>query len=217
MKYKLLTLLSIISFFCVTSKAQDTQNDPKVILNDARMAYYSSGGITADFSLNMVDHRTNDKYNFVGKISMKGDKFKMDIPGITTWFNGKTQWVYIKDSNEVNISNPSDEELQDITPSALFNLYENNYQLSYNGEKRVNGKKIVEIELVPVQKRSEIKRIVVQIDKATDLLTSIKIINKSQFENELTIKKMQTKINISDETFVFNGKNYPKVEVIDLR
>lgn len=213
MKHKLLTLLFVISFFCITANAQDARS----ILNSARTTYYSSGGITADFSINSVDHKTNDKYNFIGKIYMKGDKFKMDIPGITTWFNGKTQWMYVKDNNEVNISNPSGDELQDISPSALFNLYENNYKLSYNGEKKVDGKKVIEIELAPMKQKSDIKKIIVQIDKDSNLLTSIKIINKSQFENDLKIKKMQTKVNLSDDTFVFNSKDYPKVEIVDLR
>lgn len=217
MKYKLITLFLFFSFISsINVKAQEN-TDPQIILNNARLAYYSSGGITADFILNMVDHKTNDKYDLSGKIYMKGDKFKMDIPGATTWFNGKTQWVYIKDINEVNISTPSGDDLQDISPSALFNLYEKDYKLSYNGEKRSNGKKVNEIELTPVKKKSEIKKIVVQIDKATDLLTSIKIINKSQFENDLKIKKMQTQLNIADDTFVFNAKNYPKVEIVDLR
>lgn len=46
---------------------------------------------------------------------MKGNKFKIEIPDAITWFDGTTQWVYIKDTDEVNITNPTGDELQAIS------------------------------------------------------------------------------------------------------
>jgi len=53
----------------------------------------------------------------------KHNKFKLEMPDMETWFDGKTQWVWIKSTNEVNVSTPSSAEIAAISPLALLNIY----------------------------------------------------------------------------------------------
>ena len=64
-----------------------------------------------------------------GRIRLKGEKFRLDTEGITTWFDGRTQWTYLENSDEVNVSEPTAEELQSINPYAWLAVYKDGYTL----------------------------------------------------------------------------------------
>lgn len=212
MKIKLITLLCLISFTSVAF-AQDTRS----ILDKASAAYDKAGGVVANFTLDVKDTKTKSTHSYDGKAYMKGDKFKIEIPDATTWFDGKTQWVYVKDTEEVNISNPAGDELQSISPSVLFNIYKKGFNLKYRGEKVLNGRSVYEIELTPQRKGSDFTKILVQTDKLNNTFSKIILTDKSGVENTLVIKRYQTGSNLSDDVFRFSKKDYPNAEIVDLR
>ncbi len=212
MKLKLLILSLLIPFLGI-----EAQNNARTILDKASAAYTKAGSLTANFTVDSKEIKTKSTYSLDGVAYMKGDKFKIDIPDATTWFDGKTQWVYVKDTEEVNISEPTAEELQGISPSSVFNIYKKGFDLTYKGEKHLTGKTFLEVELTPQSKSSGYTKIVVLIDKVTNIFYQITLSDKSGYENVLTIKKMQTGTNLPDKTFTFNKQEYPQAEVIDLR
>lgn len=208
--------LSIITIFLVFTTSIIAQN-PKNILDKASDAYQKAGGVVATFTLDSKDTKTQNVYSYDGTAHMKGDKFKIEIPDAITWFDGATQWVYIKDTDEVNITEPTGEELQSISPSVLFNIYKKGFNLSYKGEKRSAGKTVHEIELTPQKKIGEFTKIVVQIDKLNNIFHKVTLIDKNGLENTLTIKKYQTGNTFADDLFKFSKTEYPSAEIIDLR
>ena len=212
MKTKLFTLLIFILFTSLVS-AQNA----RAILDKASETYNKAGGVTTSFTLDTKDTKAKSTYSYDGKAYMKGNKFKIEIPDAITWFDEKTQWVYVKDTDEVNISNPTGEELQAISPSVLFNIYKKGFKITHKGERKVNGKSVHEIELVPEKKGSEFTKITVQIDKSSHVFYKIVLIDRVGIENTLTIKNYQTGMNIPDTTFQFSKKDFPKAEVVDLR
>lgn len=211
MKLKLLILITLIPFLGI-----EAQN-ARAILDKAAAAYTKAGGLTASFTLDSKEIKTKSIYSIDGTISMKGDRFKIDIPDATTWFDGKTQWVYMKGTDEVNITEPTGEELQGISPSSIFSIYKQGFDLLYKGEKKVAGIALFEVELISQNKSSNFTKIMVQIDKTTNLFHQIILFDKSGYENKLSIRKMKTNINLLDKTFIFNKSEYPDVEIIDLR
>ncbi|WP_165020971.1 LolA family protein [Dysgonomonas sp. ZJ279] len=212
MKFKLLLL-----FLFAASINNMSAQDARAILDKASDAYNKAGGVTANFTFDTKDAKASATYSYDGKAYMKGNKFKIEIPDGITWFDGKTQWVYVKDTEEVNISNPSGDELQGISPSALFNIYKTGFNLVYKGEKKVNAKSVLEVEMTPTKKGSDVTKIIVQIDKATSIFSKITIIDKSGMQNILSIKNYQTGVNLADTMFSFDKKDYPRAEIVDLR
>lgn len=208
--------ISIILFVLMSTIVGYAQN-AKEILDKANKAYNDAGIITTSFTINTEDTKNKVTYTQDGKAYLKGNKFKIDVPDGITWFDGKTQWVYVKGSDEVNVSNPTGEELASVSPAILLNLYKTGFKLNYKGEKKENGKTVYSVELIPESKKSEFSKIYVNIDKATNLFTSIKMFDKNGFNNELIVNKIQSKTNLPENTFTFNKSEYPKVEIIDLR
>ncbi len=212
MKTRLFTLITLFTFI-LSASAQDARS----ILDKASEAYSKAGAVTVTFTLDSKDTKAKTTYSYDGKAFMKGDKFKLEIPDAVTWFDGTTQWVYVKDTEEVNISNPTGEELQGISPSVLFSIYKKGYNLTYKGEKKLGGKTVQEVELAPQKKNADIAKIVVQIDKASNTFHKISLTDKVGMLNSLTINSYQTGGNIPDSTFSFNKKEYPRAEIVDLR
>ena len=64
-----------------------------------------------------------------GHIQVQGNKFKIASNALTTWFDGRTQWTLMNGSDEVNVSNPTAAELQQVNPYTFINLYKSGYNL----------------------------------------------------------------------------------------
>ena len=155
--------------------------------------------------------------SFDGTIDIKGDKFVLKTPDMITWFDGTTQWSFVERNEEVNVSTPTGEELQATNPTLLLRSYEKGFTAKYKGESTSpSGKAAHDIELVP-KKKSDIVRVELQIEKFSGLPASIAVFSKNGISSTIRISKMKTGVNQPDSYFVFNEKDYPDAEIIDLR
>lgn len=213
MKNKIISLIVLLTIGVGVLCAQDA----RAILDKASENYKKSGIIMTKFSLDTKDEKANQTFSQDGTAYMKGDKFKIDIPQAITWFDGKTQWTYIKDNEEVNVSNPTGAELQAISPSVLFSIYKDGFDLKLKGEKTVKGKQVYEIEMKAQAKNADLTKILVEINKADNNFSKIVLYDKNGMENTLTINSYSANQSLGEDVFVFNQKDYPDAEIIDLR
>lgn len=143
-----------------------------------------------------------------GTITIKGDKYQANTPQASIWYNGKTQWTYVKGSDEVNITTPSTSERQKANPYTYLSLYKNGYKLSMKTE---GGKHVVHMS----KAGASIPELYISVDKKTYQPTTIRVKQKKGW---LTINLTSLKsVKVSDSAFTFNAKDYPRAEVIDLR
>ncbi|MCL1937905.1 MAG: hypothetical protein FWF52_05880 [Candidatus Azobacteroides sp.] len=190
----------------------------KEYLDQSASAFTKAGALSAYFTMNIKDVSNKITESFDGTIELKEAKFHMDTPDMETWFDGKTQWVLQKKWDEVNVSEPKEQEIQSIHPAFIFSIYQKGCSYKYLGEKKdTKGRKVQELELIPRAKGSELAKIVMQINADDFMPAKIHIFYKNKIENIIYIHKYQKKLNLADSAFVFNPKNYPNVEVIDLR
>ena len=118
-KYIFSVLIALLSLPVI---AQQQQSQAKVILDKTAEAFRKAGGVKADFTVKAV---TNGLVEGVenGTIQLKGEKFVLKTSDIITWFDGKTQWSYMVRNDEVNVSTPTQEELQQINPYTFLYMY----------------------------------------------------------------------------------------------
>lgn len=150
-----------------------------------------------------------------GTLLLKGDRFYLSSGGIQSWFDGKTQWSYLEDSEEVNVSHPTPEELQTINPYALLSIYKNGYNYKYTGVKSRNGKQGYEVILTP-EKKQDIASITLFVSKTYQPIY-IKVEQSNKSVNEIMVNSYQTHQPLDNATFTFDKKKFPNAEVIDLR
>lgn len=206
----------LILLFFVCGIMHAAAQDARQILDKANEAYNKAGGIHAVFTVNVEEVKQKVVHSQDGQAYLKGNKFKIDVPDGITWFDGKTQWVYAKGGDEVNVSNPTGDELAGVSPSVLLNIYKTGFKLSYKGEKKEGAKTVLVIDLIPA-KVKDYNKMTVTLDKSTYLFTSVSLYGTNGINNYLKIRKLQAGVNLPDATFIFNKKEYPNVETIDLR
>lgn len=201
-KYIFTLLLSALILPCFAQK--DAQ--AKKILDQASNTFAQAGGIKALF--NIKTGSTHSK----GTLQLKDNKFVLTTNDVITWFDGRTQWSYLVHSDEVNISNPTAEELQNTNPYTLINLYKRGFNYKYSGMIGNNFR----IILTPENKKQGITRIELHISKSTYLPQRI-LLEQQHNKTEITVTNFLKKQNFSKETFQFNKKKYLGAEIIDLR
>ena len=186
-------------------------------MDKAASAYEDSNGLTAYFTMQTRSDVQKVSESFDGTVDIKGDKFVLKTPDMITWFDGTTQWSFVERNEEVNVSTPTGEELQATNPALLLRSYEKGFTAKYKGESTApSGKAAHDIELVP-KKKSDIVRVELQIEKFSGLPASIAVFSKNGISSTIRISKMKTGVNQPDSYFVFNEKDYPDAEIIDLR
>ena len=209
-------ILALLPFAALAQK--EVPKDPKAmaLLDKATSAFDSKKGITADFVITIEDMRDNKKESIPGKIRLKGDKFKLSVKDVDTYFDGKTQSVYLKEAQEVTISNPDTAELKEINPVMLLKSYKKGYKMKFMETIQEGGKAIDVIDLYPEDLKSAHSRISISIEKESMRLYSVRIQGKDGVNTIMVIKKYDYTA-IPNDVFIFNPNDIEGVEVIDLR
>ena len=176
----------------------------KSVLEKAAATIAVKQGVKANFKM------TGSMGNTSGTIAIKGQKFHATTPQAIVWFDGKTQWTYMKNNDEVNVITPTEAQLQAINPYNFINLYKKGYESTLNK----TGKDYV-VHLTATDKARKIKELFITIDKTSYHPTQVKLLQGKKWTIfDISDLKKQS---IPDAQFRFNAKDFPKAEVIDLR
>lgn len=215
-------LLGVFVFLSSTGFSQLNslgKSDPeaKVILDNVSAKFKTYKTVTANFTLSVTDASGKLQGIKKGTVYIKGSDYRVNISGQEIYSDGNNIWTYDKSANEVDITK-FDPSSNTITPQKMFtNFYDKDFLYKLNGETKKGGKTIQEIELTPVDKTKSFFKVLVEIDKNSKNIVSTKIFDKNGNHYIYTITGMKTNTNIPDSLFVFNTKEHPKAEVVDLR
>ena len=213
-KYIFSVLIALLSLPVI---AQQQQSQAKAVLDKTAEAFRKAGGVKADFIIKSVTNGLVEGSES-GTIQLKGEKFVLKTSDIITWFDGKTQWSYVTKNDEVNVSNPTQEELQQINPYTFLYMYQKGFSYKLGTVKVYQGKAVWEVILTANDKKQELESITLYVTKSTYEPVYIQLQQRGQkTRNEITVTAYQTGLDYADHVFTFDRKAYPTAEVIDLR
>ena len=179
-------------------------------------AFRQAGGIQADFTVQTYAKGALQGSS-VGTIRLKGEKFLLDADGVKTWFDGRTQWSYLTNSDEVNVSEPTPEELQSINPYALLSIYKQGYHMKLGKTDVYGGKPAYEVILTASDRKKDLQCVIIYVTKDTFQPLCISMTQKGGNSVAIRITSYKAGESYSDHLFTFDKKAYPTAEVIDLR
>ncbi len=145
-----------------------------------------------------------------GTIAIKGSMFHARTPKAIVWYNGKTQWSYLKSTNEVNVSTPSDAQRLRMNPYAFITMYKN----GYNAGVTKQGSNYV-VHLVAQNKAKSVSELYLTVNANTYVPSTVKMKDGGSWTT-ITISQFKAKY-IANSTFTFKQKDFPSAEIIDLR
>ncbi len=197
---KIVLAFTLIATMTATAMAQTARQ----VLDKAAQTVTSESGVMANFKL------TNSVGSTSGTIAIKGRKFHATTPQAIVWYDGKTQWTYMKNNDEVNITTPTAAQQQAINPYTFINMYRQGYKYTMN--KTTSD---YTVHLTAESSSKKIQEMFITVDKKSYHPTQVKILQGKKWTtfDVSGIKKQP----IADATFHFSQKDYPSAEVIDLR
>ncbi len=167
----------------------------------------SAQSVTATYTTSAGSHKGS------GTIVISGDKFHISSPGeITVWYDGRTQWAYSPATGEVNIMEPTPEELAQINPFAIIGAFSRGYKASLL--KAPAGQK--KILLTATSRKFDISKVTVTL--GADLLPKhLTVTTVDGHTLNVTVNSIKLGGKVSDATFRFDKKKFPKARITDLR
>jgi len=186
-----------------------SQNKAKSLLNEVSEKVKSYDNISIDFKYVLENTSENIKQETKGDVVMQGEKYKLNILGITRLFNGQTLYSISPEDEEVTISSESNNEEDAITPSKMLSFYEDGYTYKLDIEQNIQGRKIQYVKLTPIDSNSEINYILLGIDSNTKHIYNLIQVGKNNTKTTLTVNSFKTNEPLSKTLFTFDANKYP--------
>jgi outer membrane lipoprotein carrier protein len=206
---KFIVLTLALSVLANVLFGQKVDVEAKKILDAVSAKFKTYASVVSKFSIKIENNAGKNLGTKAGNFFMKGNKYKVSATNQEQFSDGANTWTFDKGSNEVTINKA---DVNAITPQKLFtNFYDKDYIYKLNGTAKGRS----EIELTPLDKSKPIFKIYLYI--ANNAISSMKLLEKTGNRYLLTISSVKTNTAVSETQFVFNAKNYPGVEVVDLR
>ncbi|HOK38234.1 MAG TPA: outer membrane lipoprotein carrier protein LolA [Bacteroidales bacterium] len=212
-----LFFLAIFCFYFLDAQTQNNDNTATALLDEvaAKAERYTS--LKIDFNMFVENLHSGKRDSYSGNAMYKSGNYKLDVMGQVVYSDGKTNYTYLKDADEINISK-NDSQSEMINPQAFLKDYKNNYKVKYIAEKFEKNRPLVEIDLFPKNiENKKYSRITIKVDKTKKQIYSVRYIGKDGVNYLIEITKFEENPVIQDNQIKFSKDLYPSVEIIDLR
>ena len=147
--------------------------------------------LTADYTIELLAGTQRQPVGS-GKLQMLGRCFKLNILSTEAAFDGETLYMYQEETNELTLSNPTEEELLDVNPMLFARalLRNSTVRFAANAKNNTpNGE--LSLDFLPTNKDAGIQRFVLKLRKA-DL---------APLEIQIREQQQQTIIRFSHASF----------------
>ena len=214
-KYKLFLLL-IISLFLPLKGVGGAAfaQDAMKVLDIAADRIQKAGNVEIQYKASIFAGAT-EKASTTGTMWLQESKMKLEADEITTWYDGKTRWCYVPNTNEVNIDEPSKKEMAAMNPYTFMNIYKKGFKMSVK-ETVLRGEAVYEVYLKAKYAKMDVKEVYVDIRKNDYQPLCIRVREDNDWQR-VSVLSFKGNLNLSDDFFVFPEKDYPDVLKNDMR
>ena len=206
-KMKRILILAFITLSFTAFSQNDTKAETLLTEVSNKIKSYKNISIDFKYELNNVNEE-NMNQETRGDVVIEGEKYKLNILGITRIFDGKTLYTISPEDEEVTISSDNSDEESTISPSDMLSFYEDGYTYQMDIIQNVKGRKIQYVKLSPMDTNSEIKHVLLGIDATTKHIYNLIEVGKNGTKTTLTVNSFQTDQPISKTLFTFDESKY---------
>lgn len=204
---KSLTLIIITLLFSNFGMTQNS-TEAKILLDEVSKKVKAYENIAIDFKYVLTNEEEGINQETRGDVIMQGEKYILNILGITRVFNGTTLYSISPEDEEVTISTENTEDDSTITPSKMLSFYENGYNYAMDITQNVQGRKVQYVKLTPIDSNSEIKQVLLGIDSKTKHIYNLIEIGNNNTKTTLTVNSFKTNEPLSKTLFTFDETKY---------
>jgi len=200
----------ILALALIITNITFAQNDAKAktLLNEVSSKVKGYNNIAIDFKYVLDNTAENINQETRGDVTMQGDKYKLNILGVTRIFDGKKLHTISPEDEEVTISSETEDTEGTVTPSKMLSFYEDGFTYKMDIVQNVKGRKIQYVKLSPMDSNASMKYILLGIDPETKHIYNLIEIGKNGTKTTLTVNSFKTNQPISKTLFKFDESKY---------
>ena len=214
---KRLILLLILLLFALSPfhllMAQDA--DAMKVLDIAAERIQKAGNVKIEYKASIFAGST-EKASNSGTMWLQESKMKLEVEGITTWYDGKTRWCYVPSANEVSIDQPSNKEMAAMNPYTFMGIYKKGFKMTVK-ETVLRGEAVYEVHLnAKFPKKMDVQEVFVDVRKSDYQPLCIRVREDNDWQR-VSVLSFQGNLKLDDSFFTFPEKDYPNVLINDMR
>ena len=160
---KKLFLYIVLSLPCLLTTATATNLD-------TFLQTLTDHTLHSDFVIT-ISEGASQPINYPGTITMRGDRFMLEMFDMEAAYDGKTLYVYSATTDELTLSTPTEQELMEANPF----LYAQALSKLCTITEQTTAPQALTIILTPNDQSAGIQRFTLRIEKETMLPSSIEI------------------------------------------
>ncbi|MBZ9729299.1 outer membrane lipoprotein carrier protein LolA [Salegentibacter sp. JZCK2] len=196
-----------LAIFTISLQAQNSTK-AESLLNEVSSKVKGYDNMVIDFKYTLQNNAANVNQETRGDVSIKGEKYVLNLMGTTQMFDGEKIYTIIPEDEEINISTYIEEEDNNITPSKMFTFYEEGYNYEMDVAQNLNGRKIQYVKLTPKDSNAEVKNILLGIDSQTKHIYNLIQTQDNDTKITITVKSFKTDQELAQNLFIFEEARY---------
>ena len=201
-------LVFVFAFLITFTSFSQESAKAKALLNEVSAKVKSYKNISIEFKYVLKNASENINQETRGNVVIEGEKYLLNILGVTRIFDGKKLYTISPEDEEVTISKDNSDDEGTITPSKMLSFYNEGYNYAMDIVQNVEGRKIQVVKLTPIDSNSEIKHVLLGIDAKTKHIYNLIEVGKNDTRTTLTVKSFKTNEPISKTLFTFDKNKY---------
>ena len=209
----------VVAFVLFTNFAQPGVNDPLAVklLQETTATYKKNQSYTIEFTRINTSVQGKELSKEKGKITVDGNKYRLEMADQKVICDGKTMWAYLAESKEVNVYD-YDEAEDELAPNKVFDFYKEGCKVLYLGDVK-NGKKVLaSIDVEGTNRKSNINKYRFVIDKKAKKLVRWVLFEKgTNTQIAFVLNKYTPNPAINAGVFNYNKADFPGAKLVDLR
>ncbi len=216
---KIIFILSVFSLITSSAFAQDQDPKAKPILDELSKTTKAYKTIVSEYVFTITNKAKKETEKQVNKVQVKGNKFKLEIPGNNIVCDGKTIWAHNKDAGEVTIKNFDANNEDQLNPSKIFTMYETGFKYKFFGEEKIGTSTYQIIDLFPSVKpeKKKFHTIKLYVDKNKKQIAKLIMLMKDGSTQTYEIKSFKANTELADAVFIFDLKPFKADQITDER
>ncbi len=148
-----------------------------------------------------------------GKLWLKGDLYRLETEDMVVINDGKNQWVYRSDDQELMIQTVDTTQMDDTNPLAVVKNYHNGYQ--FDVQKETDS--TIVVNMVSQDQFNPYLIVGLELNKHKNEIVSIKMLLRDETNIVIKLDYVNQDLKLKDTFFDFSRLNREVSDTIDLR
>lgn len=208
MRKIVLSLLLLSPLFALAQK-----DSAAALLDKVAATIKADAALQMDYTYIIYDDDDAVVYKDKGTMKLDGKRYALDMENMKVWCDGKTQWSYMKDIDEVYITAADSEEAENLSPLYIMEMYRENCSIERSDLD--DGNVLVTMTMADVE--AEVNKLELFVDVKTFRLTGMFVYMPGQGCIEVRLDNYVPKCKSAKDTYECRVMNFPTAEIVDMR